>query len=149
MRIVVQRVKKAAVGTDGKSKVSIGRGILALIGFSAGDADKSDSALNQIAKRLVELRCFSDEQGRMNASVSDVSGQIMLVPQFTLTASLNKGKRPSFHTSMAHEEASIFFEKFCTLTEKFFGKPIPRGFFGETMEVSLVNDGPVTFVLDY
>ena len=144
MRIVIQRVRKATVSVDGREIAQIGHGLLALVGFSA---EEPPDGFARMAQRIVKLRIFDDEQGRLNRSLQETNGELLLVPQITLTASLAKGTRPSFHTAAAPEAARSLFEQFVQAATSHY--PQTRsGVFQAHMVVSLENDGPVTFVID-
>ena len=145
MRIVIQRVRRASVEVDGREVASIGAGLLALVGFAAGERPEGQFA--RMAERLLNLRIFDDPQGRLNRSLQDVGGELLLIPQITLTASLEKGTRPSFHTAAAPEEARHLFEAFSSATRTLHPR-MAAGVFQARMVVNLENDGPVTFVLD-
>lgn len=146
MRVVVQRVGKASVTVAARNYESrIGHGLLVLAAFTDGD---DDADLQWTAKKISALRVFDDEAGVMNLSVSDVGGEILIVSQFTLYASTVKGNRPSYIKAAKPETAVPLYEKFCTAVEEFLGKPVGKGIFGADMHVSLVNDGPVTIIID-
>lgn len=145
MRIVIQRVRRATVTVDGREVARIGPGLLALVGFSARD-QTAGVAASRLAQRLVTLRIFDDEAGRLNRSLQELQGELLLVPQITLTASLAKGTRPSFHTAAAPETARQLFEAFIEALRAIYPK-VSTGEFQAHMVVSLENDGPVTFLL--
>jgi len=145
MRAVVQRVSSASVTISGAVKGNIGTGLLVLIGVE--DADTSED-IEWLAGKLVRLRIFNDELGLMNRSVQEVNGDILVVSQFTLFASTKKGNRPSCIRSAKPEVAIPLYEKFVTQVSAELGKPIQTGEFGADMKVALVNDGPVTLVID-
>ena len=146
MRVVVRRVGKASVTVAARNYESrIGHGLLVLAAFTDGD---DDADLQWTAKKISALRVFDDEAGVMNLSVSDVGGEILIVSQFTLYASTVKGNRPSYIKAAKPETAVPLYEKFCTAVEEFLGKPVGKGIFGADMQVSLVNDGPVTIIID-
>jgi D-tyrosyl-tRNA(Tyr) deacylase len=145
MRVVVQRVIKAEVSVQGAITGHIGRGLLVLAGFQEGD---QESDLHWMAQKLVRLRIFPDDQGVMNRNVVDVGGQILSVPQFTLYASTKKGNRPSWGRAARGEVSQPLFKLFVELLSKSLGYPVPTGVFGADMQVSLVNDGPVTITID-
>ena len=152
MRVVVQRVRSAAVEVDGRIVGSIGPGLLILAGFEvddgqAGDAG-SDDALDRMAQKLCRLRIFPDDDGVMNRSVLDVAGEILAASQFTLYASTRKGNRPSWGRAAPGPASGPLFDHFVQCLSRALGKPVPTGVFGADMQVSLVNDGPVTLVLD-
>jgi D-tyrosyl-tRNA(Tyr) deacylase len=143
VKIVIQRVLRAEVRVTGETIARIGPGLMLLVGFDAGDgSDRVDAA----ADRVLELRIFGDQERRMNRSCRDVRGDILAVPQFTLAASLERGRRPSFDTAAPAPEAETLFQRFVDRL-KSSGLRVETGLFGAVMEVELVNDGPVTFVL--
>ncbi|HOW51166.1 MAG TPA: D-aminoacyl-tRNA deacylase [bacterium] len=144
MITVLQRVSRAAVTVDGKIVSQIGAGLLLLAGLEKGDTDND---LNYTARKTVELRIFPDDEGKMNRSVVEHGGAILAVSQFTLAGNIQKGRRPSFDTALPPDEARILFDRFVTeLTA--LGVSVSTGSFGAHMEVSLLNDGPVTFIVD-
>jgi D-aminoacyl-tRNA deacylase len=145
MRVVVQRVRQAAVTVAGKITGQIGIGLLVLAGFEV--ADQADD-LEWMAQKLVKLRIFSDEQGIMNRSVTDIAGEILAVSQFTLYASARKGNRPSWGRAAPGEISQPLFDQFVQMISEVLGKPVPTGVFGADMQISLVNDGPVTISID-
>ena len=145
MRVTIQRVSQASVLINQKVKSEIKQGLVVLLGISADD--RSDD-IEWLCKKIIALRVFSDEQGKMNQSVSDVDGQILLISQFTLFASTKKGNRPSYIRS-AHPDIAIpLYEAFHKCLEKLLDKQISTGEFGADMQVSLCNDGPVTINID-
>jgi D-tyrosyl-tRNA(Tyr) deacylase len=144
MRIVFQRVRSASVTVEGETVARIGKGVLLLVGFERGDAEET---LGKMATKCLTLRVFEDEQGKMNLSVADIGGEILAVPNFTLAASTEKGRRPSFDTSEAPERAVELFDFFVERLRK-SGLGVETGRFGRRMGVELVNSGPVTFVLE-
>jgi D-tyrosyl-tRNA(Tyr) deacylase len=144
VRAIIQRVSSASVSIDEKTVSSIGRGLLILVGFHREDSD-TDS--DYIIAKSTGLRIFGDDNGLMNLSVSDIEGEILVISQFTLYGDARKGKRPSFSTSMPPAEALQFYDNFIKrFKEKF--PSVKCGVFGADMEVSLVNSGPVTIMLD-
>lgn len=145
MKIVIQRVSEASVTIEGKIKSSIGLGYLVLAGFEEADTAED---LEWTAAKLVNLRVFTDEQGLMNLSVKDVNGDIVIVSQFTLHAQTKKGNRPSFIKAAKPDVAIPLYEQFVKRVETELGKPVGTGRFGADMKVALVNDGPVTIVID-
>jgi D-tyrosyl-tRNA(Tyr) deacylase len=145
MRAVVQRVTSAAVTVGPETTGRIDAGLLVLLGVAAGDTP--DDA-RWLAEKLAALRIFEDEEGRMNRSVRDTGGGILVVSQFTLLASTRKGNRPSFHEAARPEAAVPLYEEFNGLLTAELGRPVATGRFGAMMAVSLVNDGPVTLMLD-
>ena len=144
MRAVVQRVRDASVTVQGAAVSTIGRGVVVLVGVAAGDAPEHAARL---AARVARLRVFENESGRFDRSLLDVGGEALVVSQFTLLADTRKGNRPSFTEAAAAEVAEPLYEMFCTALER-EGVRVARGVFGARMEVALVNDGPVTIVLD-
>ena len=140
MRIVLQRVSKASVSVDGKEISAIGRGLLLFIGIGKGS---STVQAEQLAKKISQLRIFSDNKGKMNLSVRDISGEILLISQFTLYASTKKGNRPSFTESEEPVKAKQKYLEFAELLER-HGVTVKKGIFAANMAVSLENDGPVT-----
>lgn len=145
MKIVIQRVKYASVTIEGKVHGKIDGGIMALIGFKEGD---EESLLKPMAEKMTGLRIFEDENERMNLSLSDVGGDILAISQFTLYADCRKGKRPSFTDALNPDKANEFYEKFVKICEDLTGRKIETGIFGADMKVELLNDGPVTIILD-
>ena len=145
MRVVIQRVSKASVSVDGKISGEINSGLLVLAGFEDSDTDED---IEWLSKKIVQLRIFSDDNGLMNLSVQDIGGSILLVSQFTLHAFTKKGNRPSFIKAAKPEIAIPLYEKFKSQLENDLGKPVQTGVFGAMMNVSLINDGPVTITID-
>lgn len=144
MRVVAQRVRRASVRVEGELVGEIGRGVLLLVGIEKGDRESDVEAL---AERIALLRFFQDETGRMNRSLSEVGGAALVVSQFTLCADLRKGRRPSFDGAEEPGRAREQVERFRLALER-HGIPTQSGRFGAEMAVELVNDGPVTFVLE-
>lgn len=144
MKVVVQRVSEASVHVEGKSTGEIARGLLLLIGIDEDD-EKSDA--DWLVKKILDLRIFGDEDGKMNLSVKDVHGEILCISQFTLIADYKKGNRPSFIKAARPEKAVPLFDYFKTEIAK-SGFKTESGIFGADMKVSLLNDGPVTIVMD-
>ena len=145
MRAVIQRVSAANVEIEGKIKSGINAGLLMLIGIE--DADSIED-IEWLSAKIINLRIFNDEKGVMNISVKDISGDILLVSQFTLHASTKKGNRPSYLRASKPEIAIPLYEKMIVQLENDFGKKIYTGEFGADMKVALVNDGPVTIIID-
>ena len=145
MRAVVQRVSEASVTIDGETVGRIGRGLLVLVGVEVGDAVADAEWL---AGKIAQLRIFGDGDGKMNLGVREIDGGVLVVSQFTLHASTQKGNRPSFLAAARPEEAVPLYERFLAAVEAALGRPVPRGVFGADMRVSLVNDGPVTILVD-
>lgn len=145
MIAVIQRVQEATVTIDGIVKSSIGKGLLVLLGI--GNEDTLED-INWLAKKIVQMRIFSDEEGKMNLSVQEVGGEILLVSQFTLLASTKKGNRPSFTEAARPDVAIPLYERTIEAISRELGKPIQTGEFGADMQVRLCNDGPVTIIID-
>lgn len=145
MIVVIQRVCESAVKIDGKIKAQIGEGLMILLGIE--EADSSED-IEWLSKKIVNLRIFPDENGVMNQSVLEVGGEILLISQFTLHASTKKGNRPSYIKAAKPDIAIPMYEKMILALENELGKPIGTGEFGADMKVSLINDGPVTIVMD-
>lgn len=145
MIAVIQRVKKASVSIENKIKAEIGKGLLVLLGI--GNEDTLDD-IAWLAKKIVQMRIFADEEGKMNLSVQEIAGEILLVSQFTLLASTKKGNRPSFIEAARPEIAIPLYEKAIEIFSQELGRAIQTGEFGADMQVSLCNDGPVTIVID-
>ena len=145
MRIVIQRVTSAKVAVDNLTVSEILVGLLVLVGVETGD---SVSNAEWLAMKTANLRIFPDETGVMNLSVKDIGGEILAVSQFTLTASTKKGNRPSYFRAAHHELAVPLYDHYCKILGQQIGKEIKKGIFGEDMQVSLVNDGPVTIIID-
>lgn len=145
MRAVIQRVSRASVTIDGKTHSQIGKGLLVLLGIE--DADTSED-IEWLSSKIVSLRIFDDAHGVMNESVKDKGGDIILVSQFTLHASTKKGNRPSYIKASKPEIAVPLYEKMIQQLSADLGKPICTGIFGADMKVELLNDGPVTIVMD-
>lgn len=143
MKVCVQRVLSGKVVVSGETVAEIGKGLVVLIGFEKGDLK---SYVEKMAKKVVELRIFEDSSGKMNLSLKDVGGELLVVSNFTLAADCRKGRRPSFQSS---EEPSKAEEMFNLFVEKCReeGIPVQTGVFGADMKVHIVNDGPVTFIL--
>ena len=145
MIVVIQRVSESTVRIDGKVKGEIGEGLMVLLGIE--DADTQED-IDWLSKKLVNLRVFPDENGVMNKSILEAGGNILLISQFTLHASTKKGNRPSYIKAAKPDFAIPMYEKFILATEKELGKSIQTGEFGADMKVALVNDGPVTIIID-
>jgi D-tyrosyl-tRNA(Tyr) deacylase len=145
MRVVIQRVKNASVSVEGKQISSIEKGFLILVGIEDVDIKEDVEWLTQ---KIVNLRVFDDENGIMNKSVVDVDGEILVVSQFTLFASTKKGNRPSYIRASKPDFAVPMYQQFCEKLTQLFGKEIKTGIFGADMQVSLLNDGPVTIIID-
>ncbi len=145
MRVVLQRVREASVKVDGQFVGRIGKGWLVLFGVHKGD---SIEGVEWLVEKCVNLRAFADDAGKMNLSVLDVGGEMLVVSQFTLAGDCRKGRRPGFDQAAAPQDANGLYEAFCERLAA-SGLPVERGVFQADMQVSLVNDGPVTFVIDY
>ena len=145
MRAVIQRVTNASVKVDGKVTGAIDEGLLILVGVE--DADTQED-IDWLTKKIVGLRIFNDENGVMNRSVMEIGGGLLAVSQFTLMASTKKGNRPSYIRASKGDYAQPMYEKFCLALEKESGKKVVKGIFGADMKVSLLNDGPVTIIMD-
>lgn len=145
MRIVIQRVSEAGVTVDGQVKSEIGFGLMVLVGVENGDSVEDAEWL---AHKTAALRIFNDPEGIMNLSVEQVDGEVLAVSQFTLTASTRKGSRPSYVRAAGHDTAILLYDTYCKKVEEKLGKPVKRGVFGADMKVALVNDGPVTIIID-
>lgn len=142
---MIQRAAEASVAVDGEIKGSIGCGLMVLVGVE--NDDTIDDA-KWLAQKTVALRIFDDENGVMNKSVVDVGGNVLAISQFTLTASTRKGNRPSYIRAARHELATSLYDEYCRMVGEQIGHPVERGVFGAHMIVSLVNDGPVTIIID-
>ncbi len=145
MRIVIQRVRHGSVSIEGEVHGSIGQGLLVLVGVENGDT--IDDA-RWLADKTVALRIFNDENGVMNRSVIDIGGEVLSISQFTLTASTRKGNRPSYIRAAEHELATQLYEAYTDMVRQRLGRPVPTGVFGADMQVELLNDGPVTIIID-
>lgn len=145
MRIVIQRVKKASVTINSQLHGEIAQGLMILVGVREGDTPED---VHWLAQKVANMRIFNDENGVMNRSVIDVGGEILAVSQFTLNASTRKGNRPSYIYAAKHELAIPLYEAFCEEVSALTGKEAKRGVFGADMQVELINDGPVTIIVD-
>ncbi len=145
MRVVLQRVSAASVTVDGSITGEIGRGLLLLSGFTDSD---SEPELQWMADKIATLRIFGDDEGKLNLSVGDVGGGVLVVSQFTLYGDASKGRRPSFVKAAHPDHAARLYERFVELIRTRVSGPVATGEFGARMEVGLVNDGPVTLVLE-
>lgn len=145
MRAVIQRVSEASVVISGKTVASIDKGLLVLLGIENDDTQED---INWLSGKIARMRIFSDEQGLMNLSVGDVAGDIIVVSQFTLFASTKKGNRPGYTRSARPEVAIPLYEAFNKQLSQENGKAVQTGEFGADMKVSLLNDGPVTIIID-
>lgn len=145
MRVVLQRVSSASVSIAGRITGQIDRGLLVFVGIE--DADIAADG-EWLAQKIVKLRIFADEEGQRNRSVADVGGGILLISQFTLHASTQKGTRPSYNRAARPEHARPLYEQFIAQLSTALGRPVATGEFGAMMDVTLVNDGPVTLIID-
>ena len=145
MKVVIQRVSEASVKIDDLINGSIGQGLLVLLGITDND-DETD--IDWLVKKILNLRIFPDQDNVMNLSLKDVGGELLLISQFTLYASTKKGHRPSYINASKPDIAIPLYKKFISKIELEFGKKIAKGVFGADMKVSLINDGPVTIIID-
>lgn len=145
MKVVAQRVSEATVRVIGEVAGQIGEGLLLLVGFEAADTAED---IEWMASKLVQMRIFSDENGLMNKSVQDIGGELLIVSQFTLHAATKKGNRPSFIQAARPEQAIPLYEAFKRQLAVLLGKAVASGTFGADMQVQLINDGPVTIIID-
>jgi D-tyrosyl-tRNA(Tyr) deacylase len=145
MRIVIQRVKEASVTINGSLHSQIGAGLMVLVGVENGD---TEADCDWLVAKTAALRIFADENEVMNRSVQDVDGEVLAVSQFTLTASTKKGNRPSYIRAAHHELAVPMYERYCEKLAQTLGKDVKHGVFGADMQVALINDGPVTIIID-
>jgi D-aminoacyl-tRNA deacylase len=144
VKLLVQRVSHAEVRVEGRSVARIGRGLLILLGLEKGDdAGRAEEA----ARKVVGLRIFEDDAGKMNLSVGDVAGSVLVVSQFTLAADLSRGRRPGFERALPPAEALPLYEHFANVVG-LLGPPVATGIFGATMDLSIVNAGPATFWIE-
>ncbi|MBU8920630.1 MAG: D-tyrosyl-tRNA(Tyr) deacylase [Bacteroidales bacterium] len=144
MRVVIQRVRRANVEVGGTEVSSIGQGILALAAFRKDD---SDEELAWMARKCLELRIFEDDEGKMNLSLTDVGAELLVVSQFTLYGDCRKGRRPDYTDSAPSSEAAVLYRRFIEILESHYPR-VSEGVFGAHMNIALLNDGPVTMVLD-
>jgi len=145
MRVVVQRVSQSNVKVSGEVIGEIKEGLMVLVSFVDED---NDTDLGWMTKKIINLRIFNDDEGKMNRSVQDVGGDILLISQFTLHGSTKKGNRPSFIKAAKPDFAKVMYERFIKVLEQSLGKEIQTGEFGGDMKVSLINDGPTTIIID-
>jgi D-tyrosyl-tRNA(Tyr) deacylase len=145
MRAVIQRVLEAMVEIDGQTVSRIGPGLLVFLGVAEGD-DATD--VEWLCPKVSKMRIFGDADGKMNLSIAETGGEVLVVSQFTLHASTKKGNRPSFIRAAAPAISEPLYQAFCTAMEAEIGKSVGRGVFGADMKIALVNDGPVTIVID-
>lgn len=145
MKVVIQRVQQASVVVDGQMISNIGAGMLILHGVEVGDTEED---LQHILKKCIYLRIFDDADGVMNESILQQGGDVLCVSQFTLLADTRKGNRPSYIRAERPEISQPMYDRFCELLSENLGKPVQKGIFGADMKVALLNDGPVTIVID-
>ena len=145
MRALIQRVNKASVTINEKTKTSIGKGLLVLVSIEINDTGED---IDWLCKKIVQLRIFNDENGIMNIPITEAGGEILAISQFTLHAKTKKGNRPSYIHAAKPDVAILFYEKFVQQLEQLLGKDVQTGEFGTYMKVELVNDGPVTIFID-
>lgn len=145
MRAVIQRVNKASVTINEKTKTSIGKGLLVLVSIEINDTGED---IDWLCKKIVQLRIFNDENGVMNIPITEAGGEILAISQFTLHAKTKKGNRPSYINAAKPDIAIPLYEKFVQQLEQLLGKEVQTGDFGAYMKVELVNDGPVTIFID-
>ncbi len=145
MKVLVQRVREASVAVDGSIVSQIGSGMLLLVGIATDDQQQD---ADYLVRKILSLRIFNDAQGVMNLSVKDAEGEILAVSQFTLMAETRKGNRPSYIAAARPEFARPYFDRFVQQLSEGLGRSVPTGIFGADMKVALVNDGPVTIMLD-
>lgn len=145
MRIVIQRVKRAAVYVDGRRVSSIEKGLMVLVGVEEGDTDDD---MRWLADKTAALRIFPDAEGVMNRSVKDADGRILAVSQFTLTASTRKGNRPSYIRAARHELATRLYDAYADRLTDLLGHSTRKGIFGADMQIDMLADGPVTIIID-
>ncbi|MCM8816058.1 MAG: D-aminoacyl-tRNA deacylase [Candidatus Omnitrophica bacterium] len=146
MRIVIQRVKSASISVEGKHRGSIQRGLVVFVGFGRDDCE---SLIEQVVRKILKLRIFSDDKGKLNLSLLDVSGGLIIVSQFTLYANTSHGNRPDFLSAMNPSDAEKLFDRFVTTVKNLYSGNVICGDFGKHMVVEIHNDGPVTIILDY
>lgn len=145
MKAVIQRVSQAGITIDGEKGATIGPGFVVLLGIENEDEEND---VQWLSKKIVQMRIFSDKEGLMNLSLQDIEGEILLVSQFTLHAATRKGNRPSFMKAARPDKAIPLYEKMIAQLNMDLGKPVETGKFGADMQIALVNDGPVTIIID-
>ena len=145
MRVVIQRVSHASVKVEGAICGAIQEGLLVLVGIEEKDTKKD---VDWLAQKIVNIRIFDDENGVMNRSIVDEQGGILIISQFTLMALTKKGNRPSYIKAAKHEISIPLYESFCQITSELLGKSVEKGIFGADMKVELLNNGPVTILMD-
>lgn len=146
MKVLLQRVSRAKVTVEGRVVGDIGPGLLLLVGI--GKQDDTET-LAWMARKVANLRIFADAEGKMNRSVLDTGGGILAISQFTLYADTSRGNRPGYVDAAPPEQASALYDRFCELLASQLGKPVAKGVFGAHMDVELVNEGPVTIILEH
>lgn len=145
MKLVLQRVLSSSVSVGTEEISAIGRGYLLLVGI---ESDDDESVCKMLADKVAGLRVFEDQKGKMNLSINDINGEILIVSNFTICADCRKGKRPSFSNAKNSAEAKVLYDKFCDQVQINVLKKVKKGVFGADMKVKIINDGPVTIVLD-
>lgn len=145
MKLVLQRVLSSSVSVGTEEISAIGRGYLLLVGI---ESDDDESVCKMLADKVAGLRVFEDQKGKMNFSINDINGEILIVSNFTICADCRKGKRPSFSNAKNSAEAKVLYDKFCDQVQINVLKKVKKGVFGADMKVKIINDGPVTIVLD-
>lgn len=145
MRLVIQRVTSASVNLEGQEHASITEGFMVSLGIEEEDTSED---VNYLVTKLCNMRIFSDAEGKMNLDIKQVNGEVLVVSQFTLHATTKKGNRPSFIKAARPEKAIPLYEQFITETARTLGKPVKSGTFGADMKIELINDGPVTILMD-
>ncbi len=145
MKLLIQRVKEATVVIEENVFSAIEKGLLVFVGVEDGDSEKD---IEYLAKKITQLRIFNDKAGKMNLSVLDVKGELLIVSQFTLLANTRKGNRPSFRDAGEPAFSKLMYDKFCSVVESKISQKVARGQFGADMKISLINDGPVTIWID-
>lgn len=149
MKVLLQRVTSASVEVETETVARIGPGLLLLAGFGQQDREGIDATLRKASDKLLNLRVFSNPEGKLDFSVKDTDGEVLLVPQFTLYGKSLKGRRPDFTDALDPALATAAFDRFQSALAEGLGKQIPAGIFGADMQVSLVNDGPLTLMFDF
>lgn len=145
MRLIVQRVKKAELSVNNEYFSGINYGLVVYVGFKDGDSEKE---IEFMIKKLINLRIFPDENYKMNLSVSDISGDLMLVSNFSLYADCTRGNRPNFMNALSGDKSVVLYDKFVERTKEVFGGKVQTGMFGEHMEINQLTDGPINIILD-
>ena len=145
MKLVLQRLLSSSVSVGTEEISAIGRGYLLLVGI---ESDDDESVCKMLADKVAGLRVFEDQKGKMNLSINDINGEILIVSNFTICADCRKGKRPSFSNAKNSAEAKVLYDKFCDQVQINVLKEVKKGVFGADMKVKIINDGPVTIVLD-